>query len=95
MKKRLLILATLMLLNLAACQGESLPDPTQEPITATAAPTRVIPNIAGPEPSCTVSSPQPTPGPTEQALFPLVGEGDWVIGPETASLTIMEYGDFQ
>lgn len=95
MKKRFLILTTLILLNLAACQGESQPDNTQESVTATAAVTRVIPNISGPEPSCTVSSPQPTPGPTEQTLFPPVNETDWALGPETASLTILEYGDFQ
>ena len=44
---------------------------------------------------CTVQSPYPTPGPTEQALLPPPGENDWVIGLETASTTLTEYSDFQ
>ena len=44
--------------------------------------------------SCTVVSTVPTPGPTEQSLFPPVGEADWVHGPDTAEVTIIEYGDF-
>jgi hypothetical protein len=52
------------------------------------------PVVAG-EPACTVISPQPTLGPTEQSLFPPVRESDWVSGPDTAGVTIIEYSDFQ
>ena len=47
------------------------------------------------EANCTVVSQQPTPGPTEQSLFPPVSDTDWVQGPEDAKVTIIEYGDFQ
>ena len=44
---------------------------------------------------CTVVSGQPTPGPTQQSLFPPVGEDDWVKGPQDADITLIEYSDFQ
>lgn len=44
---------------------------------------------------CTVQSPFPTPGPTEQALLPPPGEADWVKGLDSASVTLTEYSDFQ
>ena len=47
------------------------------------------------EANCTVVSRQPTPGPTEQSLVPLVSDTDWTHGPEDAEVTIIEYGDFQ
>jgi len=46
-------------------------------------------------PGCTVVSPRPTPGPTEESLFPPVNENDWILGPVDADVTIVEYGDFQ
>ena len=46
-------------------------------------------------PGCVVSSPFPTPGPTEQSLFPPPGERDWMKGPESATVTFTEYSDFQ
>lgn len=45
--------------------------------------------------SCTVVSRKPTPGPTQQSLFPAVDEHDWVRGAQDAEITIIEYGDFQ
>jgi hypothetical protein len=44
---------------------------------------------------CTVVSQMPTPGPTEQSIFPPVSGSDWVMGPDTAAVTFIEYGDFQ
>jgi hypothetical protein len=46
-------------------------------------------------PGCTAKSLFPTPDPTTEALFPPVGEQDWVRGPDTASVTLIEYSDFQ
>ena len=44
---------------------------------------------------CTVESRDPTPGPTEQSLFEPVTESDWIRGPDSAAVTIIEYSDFQ
>jgi cyclophilin family peptidyl-prolyl cis-trans isomerase/protein-disulfide isomerase len=44
---------------------------------------------------CTVVSTQPTPGPTQESLFPSVSSSDWTRGPADASVTIVEYADFQ
>jgi hypothetical protein len=46
-------------------------------------------------PGCTVISPKPTPGPTEQSVFPPVDDADWQFGPRDAEITFVEYGDFQ
>lgn len=32
---------------------------------------------------------------TEPSLYPPVSANDWTVGPETAAMTIIEYGDFQ
>lgn len=45
--------------------------------------------------TCTVESRDPTPGPTEASIFPPISESDWVQGPDTAKVTIIEYSDFQ
>lgn len=44
---------------------------------------------------CTVVTQQFSPEPTEQSIFPPVTSADWMIGPETAAVTLIEYGDFQ
>jgi hypothetical protein len=71
--------------------------PTQAPEpTVTPVPTQEsIPVSVESIPGCTAKSLFPTPNPTMEALFPSVSEGDWVSGPETASVTLIEYSDFQ
>lgn len=100
------LISTVLLL--AACQGQAAaPTPAAEAmltattaLIATAAPTETIaptsayPTSAAP-PGCTVVSPRPTPGPTEESLFPAVSEADWVLGPSDAQITLTEYSDFQ
>jgi hypothetical protein len=62
----------------------SSPVPSPEPASTTSIPQ-----------GCTVVSPQPTPGPTEQSIFPPVSDKDWIQGPGTAHVTLLEYSDFQ
>ena len=101
--KKIILLLTGIALSLAACQGQAAsPQPTPtEAATPSLVPT--IPTIqteATPtQPvapaGCTVISPEPMPGPTETSLFPLVSSDDWVKGPKSASITLIEYSDFQ
>lgn len=65
------------------------------PPTTTVEPSQPATTEVAAPPGCTVVSPQPTAGPTEQSLFPPVSDSDWVQGPATAYVTITEYGDFQ
>ncbi|MCL4560697.1 MAG: hypothetical protein M1281_08800 [Chloroflexi bacterium] len=70
--------------------------------SSTGQPSATLPAAAGTAtsvvegPGCTVSASLiPTPGPTEAALFPAPTEADWIEGPATASITFLEYSDFQ
>jgi hypothetical protein len=93
---------------LTACQGatQSVPEPTEGDIPAAISPLPTMPDptslpettASGGSPvgaACTVVSPQPTPGPTEESLFPPVSPEEWTRGPDTAAVTIVEYSDFQ
>jgi hypothetical protein len=44
---------------------------------------------------CTVTGLLPEVDPTTQAIFPTVSAEEWAKGPEDATLTIVEYSDFQ
>jgi cyclophilin family peptidyl-prolyl cis-trans isomerase/protein-disulfide isomerase len=61
--------------------------------TATIVPTAVIPQ-SGPA-TCQVVPVVPTPDPTAEVLLPAVNSTDWTYGPDTAAITVIEYGDFQ
>lgn len=107
MTKRLLIPLTMLVLLLAACSGAEAPTneasaaelsaPLGEPVesspTATSAPTQKAVS-EGLQMECTLVSNQPE-APAELASILGVKEGDWVSGPETAAVTIVEYSDFQ
>jgi hypothetical protein len=111
MRKTILTpLLLLFVIGLSACTGlatpvtivvTATPEATSaaNPPTQPAGPTTAATSSGAIGPSapagCTVVSPQPTAGPTEQSLFPPVQPTDWVRGPETASVTIMDYSDFQ
>ena len=71
--------------------------PTQapEPTVTSASTQEPIPASGESMPGCTAKSLFPTPNPTMEALFPPVNEEDWARGPETASVTLIEYSDFQ
>ena len=77
-----------------ATQAEEVPA-SAVPAMTTVEPSQPVATQKASPPGCTVVSPQPTAGPTEQSLFPAVSDSDWVQGPATAYVTIIEYGDFQ
>jgi hypothetical protein len=103
-RQRLIIIVILAAL-LVGCQSRTSTQESQY----SASPVASLPAAAQPvqsptpvapvtPPGCTVItviSPPPTPGPTSQSLFPAVSSADWVQGPDSASLTFLEYSDFQ
>ncbi len=81
----------------AAPTATTAPVNTPESSGATSVPTLApLPTSSGPA-ECRTSAVVPfgTPDPTQAAAIPPITENDWVLGPETASVTIMEYSDYQ
>jgi protein-disulfide isomerase len=97
MKKFILLLLLLLSLVLSACAGnaQQTSQPTSPPAPTTVLTVPAANEPAGPDSGCTVISRKPTPGPTQESLFPPVSKDDWVKGPENAKVTIIEYADFQ
>ena len=114
MQSKILIVAVLAALLLAACQpaqtsptseasqptSASQPANTEAPQApaATAEPTQAsLPVATSGEPTagCRVVGSQLKPNPTLEALFPAVNEKDWVKGPSDATVTIIDFSDFQ
>jgi len=103
----LMLLAGLAACSPAATQG----DPTAPPVsTETAAvmpsstpeaalePTKATVDedtpASGPQSECTLVSSLPDPSQENAEIF-AVRPDDWVLGPQDAAITLMEYGDFQ
>jgi hypothetical protein len=63
--------------------------------TITSLPTTEPPPTTFQESACQSINLEPTPDAKESSLFPPVTEDDNVLGPNDASMTIIEYGDFQ
>jgi hypothetical protein len=104
MKLRVSIFFILLGMLITACGGASKPKSNaathtevsrDAPPTLAPTPTLLSPGDLQLTTNCTVVSRRPTPGPTEQSLFPPVDEDDWVKGEEDAPVTIIEYSDFQ
>jgi len=106
MRKTILTMLIGLAVLVSACQSTPGGSPVQTTTAAPQSPTTMEPPSAQPTSlptqgaqlaaaKCTVVSGLPTPGPTEQSLFPPPGSGDWMVGPDTARLTFTEYSDFQ
>jgi len=109
MVKRWLIGVLWVALLLAGCRSGNQPAATPASAeTSTSAPATLAPVTLAPATQassaqaatsvpagCTVISPRPTPGPTQDSLFPPVSDADWTVGPQTAAVTFIEYSDFQ
>jgi hypothetical protein len=100
MRKLLFNMLLLATAGLASCLPlvKATPSPTAT-TTTRPAPTvaLTVPTQAAllPASGCTVITLKPTPGPTAESIFPPVTDGDWVKGPASAKVTIIEYSDFQ
>lgn len=106
MRKSILLLLLLLSVGLEAClpkaQITSSPTTTSVALAPTSirlAPTTVktIPpvSVLSTYSGCTVVTQKPTPGPTPETIYPAINDADWVKGPATAKVTIIEYSDFQ
>jgi hypothetical protein len=97
MRKYLYTVLGLLFVSLAACQGttESSPPAATEVSEPTAVPAAVDAPVSAGLASCSVVSILPSAEPTEQARFTAAEESDWKRGAETATVTIINYGDFQ
>jgi hypothetical protein len=100
-----------LLVVLNACASKATPPPaTATPTTPpspTATATQLVPTetsaISATESATVVDVPSgcstytllPTPDPSAIETFPAIQESDWAQGLETASITIIEYSDFQ
>lgn len=98
MRKVFLILSILTAVVLAGClpQVQATPTATTQP-TPTRSVVLSLPDqtALSSYSGCTVVSAKPTPGATQQSLVPPVSDTDWVKGPSSAKVTIIEYSDFQ
>jgi hypothetical protein len=100
MRKYILIFLMLTAVGLAGCLPQVQATPTSTATTAARpAPTVMltVPTQAAlsPDSGCTVVTQKPTPGPTAESIFPPVSDTDWVKGPVSSKVTIIEYSDFQ
>lgn len=92
---------------LAACQGTATgvatslpPSPTAPSPSPTAVPTDATRPATAAATATTATAAcsvvgSITPAPLENSPFPPVGPDDWVQGSQDATVTIVEYGDFQ
>ena len=106
----ILFLLTLILLTACSGEEQSpvadAPTPETESQPTEAAPTEVEPteaavsesgggvSAAGLQMECTLVSDQPD-APAELVAIFGVTEDDWVVGPDSAAVTFVEYSDFQ
>jgi hypothetical protein len=100
MSKNFLIGLLFMALILTACAPEGAIVETTVPAASalTATPsvaTAIDLATATKQPGCTITSRDTSMDPTPESPIPPVSDSDWVIGPEDAYVTIIEYGDFQ
>lgn len=97
MRKQLIIILLVASVVLSACAKTTTPTslPTFPAVSSTQVDVPQSSQLEAPDSGCTVVAKQPTPGPTQQSLFPLVNEDDHAKGPADARVTIIEYSDFQ
>ena len=109
--KNSLLLTILVIGLLTACAGEApsatpVSSATAAQVNPSAVPgaTKIQPSVNAPTkeaskptqaPVCTVRSNRSQPNPTVEALLSPIDEQDWTTGPKDASVTILEYSDFQ
>ncbi len=91
--KKYFLLVMILVLLTAACSTAA------EPEEAVPTPTELIETIAtevvAVDPTCQPNLPPPQPSAQDLANYSPDPDSDWIIGPEDARVTIVEYADFQ
>jgi hypothetical protein len=99
MRKRNLVIIICLALVLVACKSSTSAEPTatEIPPEPTQVPelTSIPVSATRPPATCTVVSMRPEDQENQESPFPAVSESDWIEGPESASVTFIEYGDYQ
>ncbi len=97
------VLTPILALGLAACSSAGTPttaEPAAPPATEAAqlpsvSPSPTVVTAATNTPGCSVVSETFATEPPADSPFPPVSGSDWVQGPANATVTLVEYGDFQ
>lgn len=92
MKKFWFSLSMLMVLVLAACRPAI---PATAPTATQPAPTEQAATVPQEQPTREFTASEPATCRPETAQIPDIQEGEWVKGPADASITMIEYSDFQ
>lgn len=91
--KKYFLLVMIMVLLTAACSNAA------EPEAAVPTPTELIEaietEVVTVDPTCQPNLPPPQPNAQDLANYSPDPDSDWIIGPEDARVTIVEYADFQ
>lgn len=87
----ILLIITASVFILSACSSETESPPTPTAVIATP----FIANTPTPVYGCSSISTEPTPALGTGSIFPSVSSADFSIGPADASVTLVEYCDFQ
>ena len=86
------IAIVLFSLALGGCAGAATALPTMRPETAAPPTPTLVTAVATRSRGCSAARPEPTPA---ASIFPLIREEDYTVGPAGASVTLIEYCDFQ
>ena len=94
MTKRLLVVLIILILSLTSC-AQAEPDTPAATATQVEVEQDTSPVDDSSLARCIAESRSVTPDPTAEALLPPITVADWYLGPDTAHVSIIEYGDFQ
>lgn len=94
---RKILLSVVLAGLLTACEVIPPSSNPETPIVVTPTPGKSVPSATPTTMTmqCTIVARAATSAPAGQSPFPPISESDWVIGADTAIVTIVEYADFQ
>ena len=92
--KKYFLLVMILVLLTAACSTANEPE-AAVPATPTELVGTIETDLLSVDPTCVPNLPPPQPSAQDLANYSPDPASDWIIGPEDAQVTIVEYGDFQ